>query len=55
MLPANHEALMLAIQIPYDLFMEQLYRSREVIFFENHSFNLPKVSYIKVSKIEIDN
>ena len=47
---ANHKALLLALQIPFDLFMEQLYRSKEAIFFEKQSFFLPKASYIKVSK-----
>ena len=49
---ANHKALLLALQMPYDLFMEQLYRSKEAFFSENQSFNIPKVSYIKVSKIK---
>ena len=44
----NNEALLMALQIPYDLFMEQLYKSREAIFFERHSFHLPKASHIKV-------
>lgn len=41
----------MALQIPYDLFMEQLHRSKEIMFSERQSFFLPKASHIKVCNV----
>ena len=45
---ANNKAFIVSLQIPYELFLEKFYKSKEAIHTDLHSYYLPKASPLLV-------